>query len=112
MVIHSERLAFAICLSFIFLFLVPGDVISNGKIKDKQRPVIDLAGDGWKAWLDSAARWEEDKERQFFKLYVDQPLTVGEQYVLEMKYKGPLKTDLVGLYLSTYTKINQTRLFD
>jgi len=61
MAIHSERLACTICLSIILLFLFPCDAFPGGDIEDKQRTGINLAGEGWKVWLDREAGWKEDE---------------------------------------------------
>lgn len=45
-----------------------------------------------------------DQRRQFVVLTLDQNLIVGHAYVMTMKFKGPLKNDLAGLYLSTYKR--------
>ena len=55
----------------------------------------------------TAPRWrrtEEDEVRQFYKVHMAEPLTEGKQYVLKMKFNGPLIDGLDGLYWSTYTE--------
>lgn len=53
--------------------------------------------------------WEEDKDRQFFKLFLDGTLEVGHTYVLSMSFHGPLEDSLAGFYRSSYVEGNQTR---
>ena len=60
------------------------------------------AAPGW-------THWEEDKERQFFKLFLDGHLEVGQTYVLSMSFVGPLEDTLAGFYRSSYKEKNQTR---
>lgn len=52
-----------------------------------------------------APKWtstEEDKVRQFFKVNLDGPLTEGKQYVLKMRFMGPLSNSMEGIYWSSY----------
>ena len=53
-------------------------------------------------------RHEFDTVRQFLVVYLDDNMVVGRYYNLEMKFVGPLKDDLHGLYLSQYQRGNQT----
>ncbi|KAJ8311346.1 hypothetical protein KUTeg_010701 [Tegillarca granosa] len=50
-----------------------------------------------------------DAARQFAVISLDNELIPGKTYTLEMKFSGPLKTDLKGLYLSSYQEAGTTR---
>ncbi|KAH9512314.1 hypothetical protein Btru_039144 [Bulinus truncatus] len=51
--------------------------------------------------------WTEDKDRQFLILKLDGKTEVGKRYVVTLDYTAPLKSDLSGLYLSTYKRDGQ-----
>ncbi|KAJ8311540.1 hypothetical protein KUTeg_010895, partial [Tegillarca granosa] len=51
---------------------------------------------------------EEDKQRQFLIVHFNEDLTKGNFYTIQMSFIGPLKNDLVGLYLSSYQRGNKT----
>ena len=53
--------------------------------------------------------WEEDKVRQFLIIHLSEMLTVAQTYVVKMSFHGPLRPDLVGLYLSSYKLGDETR---
>lgn len=50
-----------------------------------------------------------DEELMFSIFNLNSDLNPGEQYELKMRFTGPLKDDLAGLYYSTYTSNNQTK---
>ncbi|XP_021377931.1 uncharacterized protein LOC110466016 isoform X1 [Mizuhopecten yessoensis] len=54
----------------------------------------------------SVSRIGYDEERQFLIVYTN--LTASTKYVLSMDFDGPLKDDMTGLYLSSYTRGNKT----
>ncbi|XP_062585470.1 uncharacterized protein LOC134247152 isoform X2 [Saccostrea cucullata] len=50
------------------------------------------------------------KEELMFSIFnLNTELVPGQQYELSLKFSGPLKDDLAGLYYSTYTSNNQTK---
>lgn len=51
---------------------------------------------------------EIDTKRQFLIFHLDQDLNPGTEYLLQMNFKGSLKDDLAGLYLSQYQQGNAT----
>ena len=51
----------------------------------------------------------KDQSRQFLIFMLSDDLVVGKNYILEMTFSGPLKTDRKGLYLSSYQEEGQTR---
>ncbi|KAH9512376.1 hypothetical protein Btru_039351 [Bulinus truncatus] len=51
--------------------------------------------------------WIEDKDRQFIILKLSGKTEVGRRYIAEMNYTSPLKDDLNGLYLSSYSRNGQ-----
>ncbi|KAH9512377.1 hypothetical protein Btru_039352 [Bulinus truncatus] len=51
--------------------------------------------------------WIEDKDRQFIILKLSGKTEIGRNYIVEMNYTSPLKNELNGLYLSSYTKNGQ-----
>ena len=52
---------------------------------------------------------EKDEERQFLLIKLDGMLTVGQEYVIDISFHGPLNDDLVGLYWSSYQSGTETR---
>ena len=50
----------------------------------------------------------EDLEREFLIIDTNVQLTQGVMYVVEMSFEGPLVSDLAGLYLSSYSRGNDT----
>ncbi|XP_056008322.1 putative aminopeptidase-2 isoform X2 [Ostrea edulis] len=50
-----------------------------------------------------------DDELMFSVFNLNSELVAGEQYELSLRFTGPLKDDLHGLYYSTYTSQNQTK---
>jgi hypothetical protein len=50
-----------------------------------------------------------DEELQFSIFHLNTELVAGQQYQLSLRFTGPLKDDLHGLYYSTYTSKNQTK---
>ena len=50
----------------------------------------------------------EDLEREFLIIETNVQLTQGAMYVVEMSFEGPLVPDLAGLYLSSYSRGNDT----
>ena len=57
----------------------------------------------------SWTHWEEDKARQFFKLYLTDNCVVEREYVMQLTFDGKLTDDLAGLYRSSYKEGNKTR---
>ncbi|ESP00388.1 hypothetical protein LOTGIDRAFT_238559 [Lottia gigantea] len=53
--------------------------------------------------------WTIDKERQFLIIYLNDNMEENKEYYVEMRFVGPLKDDLAGLYLSTYEYQNVTK---
>ena len=51
----------------------------------------------------------EDINKQFLTFTLSDNLVPGKNYLLEMTFSGPLKTDLKGLYLSSYQEEGKTR---
>ena len=50
-----------------------------------------------------------DDERQFLTVHTSGQMMVGQNYTLTIpSFRGPLKPDLAGLYLSSYTRNNTT----
>lgn len=49
-----------------------------------------------------------DTVRQFVIVNLDSELKAGNVYYIEIYFKGPLKNDLAGLYLSSYKDGNKT----
>lgn len=43
-----------------------------------------------------------DKAREFFKIHLKQALMVGERYVINITFNGPIKHDLRGIYYGSY----------
>ena len=50
----------------------------------------------------------EDLEREFLIIDTHVPLAQSVMYVVEMSFEGPLVSDLAGLYLSSYSRGNDT----
>ena len=53
--------------------------------------------------------WREDKLREFLVLSFDRPLEPGFQYRLTIDFRGRIKTNLIGIYLSSYKQGNETK---
>ncbi|XP_033725116.1 aminopeptidase N-like isoform X1 [Pecten maximus] len=56
----------------------------------------------------SMTRFELDTERQFLIVHVNRDLTPTKFYNLALRFVGPLKDDLHGLYLSSYKRGNNS----
>lgn len=52
---------------------------------------------------------EFDPQRQFLTFRLNEFLQTSKTYELSMDFRGPLKNDMKGLYLSSYTHGGQTR---
>ena len=50
-----------------------------------------------------------DPTRQFLSFRLNEFLEAGRIYEIDMDFRGPLKNDMKGLYLSTYNYEGQTR---
>ncbi|KAK2145083.1 hypothetical protein LSH36_704g02028 [Paralvinella palmiformis] len=53
--------------------------------------------------------WAIDKTRQFLLVHLNGLLVVGRRYVLDIRFHGPIRNDLTGLYWSSYTEGGETR---
>lgn len=57
-----KKLISGLWISMIFFWIFFGAEVYSQVTTDKQpRPAINLAGNSWKVWLDTAATWKEDK---------------------------------------------------
>lgn len=55
----------------------------------------------------TVVRTTEDKDRQFYIMFLSENLRKGQTYVLSLVFEGPLRDDLTGLYYSTYKRGGQ-----
>lgn len=52
--------------------------------------------------------FQENREKQFLIVNLQNSLEAGHQYYIHIHFKGPLLPDLKGLYLSSYERNNET----